>query len=125
MNLAILVALINGFNFAFNLLMTKVMMSRWKFPPMQLNFDICLAMVPLLLPYFIADLVINGMTFTLLDIVLYNVAFLLGVIGMIMLTIGVKYGKGGICQAIENLKSPWQTLIMIAFTGGEQVPTLM
>lgn len=43
MQLAVIVSLINGFNFAFNLFITKVMLSRYNFTSMQLNFDVCFA----------------------------------------------------------------------------------
>lgn len=43
---------------------------------------------------------------------------------MILLTQGIKIGKGGVCQAIENLKAPWQVIIMLIVSGGQMMPTL-
>jgi len=64
---------------------------------MQLNFDLCLAQVPLSLPLFILDFFINGQRYEFTDILLYTAAYMMAIAGMISLTVGVKYGMGGIC----------------------------
>lgn len=71
-----------------------------------------------MLPLFLYDYFVNGMRYEFVDLIYYTISFMLAVTGMIFLTLGVKYGKGGVCQAIENLKVLWHVLIMIIVTGG-------
>jgi len=50
----------------------------------------------------------ENQTFTLKYFVISNIQQLLAVIAVICLTYGVKYGKGGTVQAIEQTKSIFQ-----------------
>ena len=45
--------------------------------------------------------------------------------GGVFLTLGLKHGKGGIVQAVENMKAVWQTLIVLLLTKGNQMPTFI
>ena len=51
------------------------------------------------------------------------IAIILVNIGVILLSEAIKYGHAGACQAIENSKTIWHTLMVCIFLG--QIPNLL
>jgi len=57
----------------------------------------------ILLPFYLQD----TNTYTYVEMFHFTIAYYLANLGSICLTLGVKYGKGGIVQSIESLKAVW------------------
>ena len=74
---------------------------------------------------FLYDRYVNGMRYQGWDMLYMTGAQFMGSFGMVMITLALQRGKGGIVQAIENLKVPWQVIIMIVGSGGAKLPTLL
>lgn len=80
---------------------------------MQANIDgILVQMVLTLIPFFIFL-----PEYTLADFIEANCFILLLTISSTFLNFGLNSGKAGPVQALENLKTIWQVLFTIGFTG--------
>jgi hypothetical protein len=55
---------------------------------------------------------------------LYTVAIISATIGATLSTYAMRYGQAGIVNCFENLKVPWQVIIILIASGGTQIPTL-
>ena len=118
-NLAILCGLLTGLEFSCGLLLMKALLTSYKFPAMQINFDSSLAQAVLLAPLFFYEIWSLGYCkYSIWEIFLYCLAYYLKDIACVFITLGIKYGKGGIVDAIKNLSVLWQTLIIIIVSHG-------
>ena len=57
------------------------------------------------------------------DLILSVISFYFQNVGCIYITYAIKMGKGGIVDAVDNLKSLWQTLIVVILSKFEKMPT--
>ena len=91
-----------GLSFALNLLVVKLILVKFDFPPIQLNHDVnfyCgLLMLPLFLHYF--DEIRPYLVYATFNFYVTNM-------GCVFMTLSIVNGKAGVCQAIENLKCLW------------------
>lgn len=74
MVLAGVFGLLTGFNFALNLIVTKMMLSIYHLPTIQLNLDVCFAQSLLMLPVFVFDYFVKDIRFRWVDLLLYTLA---------------------------------------------------
>ena len=107
LNISIVAGLLSGLVLTLNPLSVKILLTKYKFPGLQLNFDTNLCTFILYLPMFLYDKYVNGMVYEGYDVIYMTGAQFCGSFGMVLLTLALQRGKGGIVQAIENLKVPW------------------
>lgn len=119
LNWSIIAALVCGLVLSLQLLTTKMILNKFNFPPNHLNYDTNFGLAVLYLICFLFDKFFYGMEYETMDFFLLTSANLIGQLGMIFLTLAVKYGKGGIVQSIENLKVPMQVVILLVVSGGK------
>ena len=124
LHIAIMLALLVGFEFAIGMVLIKLFVGKFSFPPMQLNMDTSFAVSILFLPVFIYGLYTNPDQFTAYDIMMFTLTYYIKETGLVMLTLAIKYGHGGPVDAIKNLSVLWQTIIMAIVSNGKQMPTL-
>ena len=95
-------------------------LSGYALPPIQINFDVCLAQGLILLPFFMFW---DTNKYTTNDLWLTSLGYFLANTGSIFQTYALKYGQGAITQSFINLNAVWQTIIMIVSSGGKMTPT--
>mmetsp|Transcript_3906 Transcript_3906/g.5905 ORF Transcript_3906/g.5905 Transcript_3906/m.5905 type:complete len:142 (+) Transcript_3906:266-691(+) len=113
--IAIMCALATGFFFALNLVAIQMVLNNWpQFPPIQLGQDMGFWTAMILFPWFVYEMA-WGEGFSLRDLALSTIATYASSVGQIASTYGLKYGKGGLISALENLKSIWTTAFVCLF----------
>jgi hypothetical protein len=100
-------------------------MSKFKFPPCQMVADVSFCCSLIYIPMSIFDRVVLGTKVDWADFGMYTLGTLTAFCGMCFSTLGQKYGNAGILTCFENLKVPWQVIIVILASGGQKMPTLM
>ena len=111
--------------FTINLTLIKLMMTKFKFPPLQLSFDVCFAMSVVYLVLWLIDVFVIGTHYDMVSFWIYNAAMAAGSIGAVFIAFALKYGPGGIVTAFENLKVVWMVMILMIVSGGTQSPSWM
>jgi len=106
-------ALGTGFLFSINAININYIIQTIGFSADQLNYDGAFVYGLALIPPYIYES-ING-TFTTKDIVSSNMAQVMVTIAVVFMSYALKYGKGANVQAIENMKSVIQTIIVAMF----------
>jgi hypothetical protein len=92
---AILSALFVGLTFTVNLLTIKLILNKYKFPPLQLNYDVNFWYGAMLTPYLIYDISKNGQ-YPLKDLIFSGFAFFLTNYGVIFSILAIENGNAGI-----------------------------
>lgn len=111
--------LLTGLSFAVNMLFIKLMMTKYEFPPLQLNYDVNFCQFLIYFPIWIFDKFYYGTHYELIDLSIYFMSNLSLTLAATFLTLAIKYGMGGVINCFENLKIPWHVLIIMAASGGK------
>ena len=120
--IAVILALLSGLTFSLNTLNIDYIIKKVGFPTNQINVDGNLTYGIVLLPLFIYEMYRPEPMYTFKDILYSNLSILFVYCSTICFTYAIQYGKGGIVQAIDNLKIIVQTVLGIVFTG--LIPTV-
>jgi uncharacterized membrane protein len=120
--IAVILAMIAGLTFSVNTLNIDYIIKKVGFPTYQINVDGNLTYGLVLLPLFIYEMYKPYPMYTFKDILYTNLSIFFVYCSTICFTFAMKYGKGGIVQAIDNLKIIVQTVLAIVFSG--LIPTV-
>jgi hypothetical protein len=102
---AIASSLTTGFLFSCNMLIKQLsFLSGYALPPIQINFDVCLAQGLILLPFYVYW---DTNNYTANDLWLTSLGYFLANTGSIFQTYALKYGQGAITQSFINLNAVW------------------
>jgi len=74
-----------------SLIVTKTMMNKYDYPPLQLNYDACFFYGLLLVPYYVYEVRVGG-EFDTGDLLTSALGFMLANLGNIFITYGIKLG---------------------------------
>lgn len=118
LTISIVFAISTAVFFTVNLTLIKLMLSKFKFPPMQLSFDVCFAQFLVYFVLWLIDVFVIGTEYDWFSFAIYNLAMAMGSIGAVFIALALKYGSGGIVTAFENLKVLWTVVIMTLVSGG-------
>ena len=102
--IAVILAVLAGFTFSLNTLNIEYIIKKVGFPTSQINVDGNCVYGIVLTPLFIYEMYKEKPMYTLKDILFSNASILCVYLSTICFTYAMQYGKGGIIQAIDNLK---------------------
>ena len=116
---SILCAMATGLILSLNTLNVEYCINKVGFPPSQTNIDGQMTYGMVLLPIFIYQMCKDEKyrIFTARDIVMANLSILNVTISITCFTHALKCGKGGVVQAVDNLKVIVQTVLGVVITG--------
>jgi hypothetical protein len=67
----------------------------------------------LCIPFYVYTVIQDPEAFTTKDIILSNLNIVFVFLGSVSINLALMYGVAGIVQAIENLKTVWQIILVI------------
>ena len=118
-------AVLAGITFSVNTVNIEYIIKKVGFPTSQINVDGNFTYGLVLTPLFIYEMCKEKPMYSTKDIVFTNMSILCVYMSTICFTYAMQYGKGGIVQAIDNLKIIVQTALAIIFAGliptGQQI----
>ena len=115
--IAVILAILAGITFSVNTLNIEYIIKKVGFPTSQINVDGNFTYGLVLLPLFIYEMCKESPMYTVKDIVYTNLSILCVYMSTNCFTYAMECGKGGIVQAIDNLKIIVQTALAIVFAG--------
>lgn len=110
--MSILFALIAALCFACHSLFYKLVVVKFNLDLVQLTYDTAaiyglFLLVPLLMKTYTGEMIIDHYS-----VMLSMISFYATNMGVLLSAQSIKYGKAGVVQGIENLKTVWLTMIM-------------
>ena len=115
--MAVILAVLSGITFSVNTVNIEYIIKKVGFPTSQINVDGNFTYGLVLTPLFIYWMCKEKPMYTTKDIVFTNMSIICVYMSTICFTYAMQNGKGGIVQAIDNLKIIVQTVLAIIFAG--------
>ena len=115
--MAVVLAVVAGITFSVNTVNIEYIIKKVGFPTSQINVDGNFTYGLVLTPLFIYEMCKEKPMYTTKDIVFTNMSIICVYMSTICFTYAMQFGKGGIVQAIDNLKIIVQTALAIIFAG--------